>query len=64
MIFKTLSVQIFVKLLRKRWGWRITDAEKRMDKFKETLLPLPSENENDNVNSFVNAILFAIRLDQ
>ena len=34
-----------------------------MDKFKETLLPLPSENENESVNSFVNAILFAIMFD-
>ena len=34
-----------------------------MEKFKETLLPLPSENENENFNSFVNAMLFAIRFD-
>ena len=39
------------------------DVEKRVDKFKETLLPLPSENKNENVNSFVNAILFAIMFD-
>ena len=39
------------------------DVEKRVEKFKETLLPLPSKNENDNINSFVNAILFPIRFD-
>ena len=42
---------------------KFKDVEKRVDKFKETLLPLPSENENENVNLFVNAILFAIRFD-
>ena len=36
---------------------------KKGGKFKETLLLLPSENENENINSFVNAILFAIRFD-
>ena len=39
------------------------DVEKRVEKFEETLLPLPSENENENVNSFVNAILFAKMFD-
>ena len=34
-----------------------------MEKFEETLLPLPSENENENVSSFVNLILFAIKFD-
>ena len=34
-----------------------------MEKFKETLLPLPSDNEYENVNSFVNAIIFATRFD-
>ena len=42
---------------------KFKDVEKKVDKFKETLLPLPSENENENVNLFVNAILFAIRFD-
>ena len=31
------------------------DTEKRTDKFKETLFPVPG-SENDNCNSFVNAI--------
>ena len=39
------------------------DVEKRVEKFKETLLPLPSDNEYENVNSFVNAIIFATRFD-
>ena len=39
------------------------NVEKRVEKFKETLLPLPSKNENDNINSFVNAILFPIQFD-
>ena len=34
-----------------------------MEKFKETLLSLPSDNEYENVNSFVNAIIFATRFD-
>ena len=42
---------------------KFKDVEKRVDKFKETLLPLPSENENESVNSFVNAIFFAIMFD-
>ena len=41
----------------------IKDVEKRVEKFKETLLPLPSDNEYENVNSFVNAIIFATRFD-
>ena len=40
----------------------LKDVEKRVEKFKETLLPLPSDNEYENVNSFVNAI-FATRFD-
>ena len=41
----------------------LKDVEKRVEKFKETLLPLPSDNEYENVNSFVNAIIFATRFD-
>ena len=40
------------------------DVEKRVEKSKGTLLSQPSENENENLNSFVNAILFAIRILQ
>ena len=36
------------------------DTEKRIDKFKETLFLLPG-NKNDNCNSFVNAIFYAVR---
>ena len=39
------------------------DVTKRVEKFKETILLLSSENENENVNSLVNAILFAMRFD-
>ena len=38
------------------------DSKKRIDKFKETLFPV-SGNENDNCNSFVNAIFYAVRLN-
>ena len=41
----------------------LKDVEKRVEKFKETLLPLLSDNEHENVNSFVNAIIFATRFD-
>ena len=41
----------------------LKDVEKRVEKFKETLLPLPSDNEYENVNSFVKAIIFATRFD-
>ena len=38
------------------------DTEKRIKKFKETLFPVSTDNDNDenNYNSFVNAISFAI----
>ena len=39
-----------------------TNTEKRIDKFKETLLPVPG-SENDNCNSFVNAIFYAVRFN-
>ena len=38
------------------------DSEKRIDKFKETLFPVPG-NENDNCNSYINAIFYAVRLN-
>ena len=41
----------------------LKDVEKRVEKFKETLLPLPSDNEYENVNSFANAVIFATRFD-
>ena len=37
------------------------DTEKRIDKFKETLFPV-SGSENDDCNSFVNAIFFAVKV--
>ena len=38
------------------------DTEKRIEKFKETLFPISTDNDDDenNYNSFVRAILFAI----
>ena len=38
------------------------DTEKRIDKFKETLFPVPG-SENDNCNSFVDAIFYAVRFN-
>ena len=38
------------------------DTEKRIDKFKETLFPVPG-SKNDNCNSFVNAIFYAVRFN-
>ena len=39
------------------------DIEKRIEKFKETLFPVSRDNDDDenNYNSFVNTIFFAIR---
>ena len=39
------------------------DTEKRLEKFKETIFPVSTDNDDDenNYNSFVNAIFFAIR---
>ena len=39
------------------------DTEKRIEKFKETLFPVSMDNDDDenNYDSFVNAIFFAIR---
>ena len=47
---------------RNRW---IKDTEKRIEKFKETLFPVSTDNDDDenNYNSFVNAIFFAIRFN-
>ena len=44
---------------RNRW---IKDTEKRIEKFKETLFPVSTDIDDDenNYNSFVNAIFFAI----
>ena len=38
------------------------DTEKRIDKFKETLFPVPG-SENDNCNSFIDAIFYAVRFN-
>ena len=47
---------------RNRW---IKDTEKRIEKFKETLFPVSTDNDDDesNYNSFINAIFFAIRFN-
>ena len=41
------------------------DTEKRIEKFKETLFPVSTNNNDDesNYNSFVNAIFFAVRFN-
>ena len=41
------------------------DTEKRIEKFKETLVPVSMVNDDDenNYNSFVNTIFFAIRFN-
>ena len=41
------------------------DTEKRTEKFKETLFPVLTDNDDDesNYNPFVNAIFFAIRFN-
>ena len=41
------------------------DTEKRIEKFRETLFPVSTNNDDDenNCNSFVNAIFFAIRFN-
>ena len=41
------------------------DTEKRIEKFKETLFPVSTNNGDDenNYNSFANAIFFAIRFN-
>ena len=40
------------------------DTEKRIEKFKETLFPVSTSNDDENnYNSFVNAIFFAIRFN-
>ena len=41
------------------------DTEKRIEKFKETLFPDLTDNDDDenNYNSFIKAILFAIRFN-
>ena len=38
------------------------DSKKIIDKFKETLFPVPG-SKNDNCNSFVNAIFCAVRFN-
>ena len=38
------------------------DSKKIIDKFKETLFPVPG-SKNDNCNSFVNAIFYAVRFN-
>ena len=40
------------------------DTEKRIEKFKETLYPVSTDNDHeDNYSSFVNTIFFAIRFN-
>ena len=40
------------------------DTEKRIEKFKETLFPISTNDDNnENYNSLVNAIFFAIRFN-
>ena len=41
------------------------DSEKRIEKFKEALFPVSSDNDvnQNDYNSFINAIFFAIRYD-
>ena len=41
------------------------DTEKRIEKFKETLFPVSMDNDDDenNYNSLVNTIFFAIRFN-
>ena len=39
------------------------DTEKRIEKFKETLFPLPIDDD-ENYNSFINAILFVLRFNE
>ena len=41
------------------------DTEKRIEKFEETLFPVSTDNDDDenNYNSFINAIVFAIRFN-
>ena len=41
-----------------------TDTEKRIEKLKETLFPVSTDsNDENNYNSFINAISFAIRFN-
>ena len=39
------------------------DTEERIEKFKETLFPVSMVNDENNYNSFVNTIFFAIRFN-
>ena len=39
------------------------DTEQRMEKFKETLFSIPIDDDG-NYNSFINAILFALRFNE
>ena len=41
------------------------DTEKRIEKFKETIFPVSKDNDDDenDHNSFINAIFFAIRFN-
>ena len=39
------------------------NTEKRIEKFKETLFPLPIDDD-ENYNSFINAILFVLRFNE
>ena len=39
------------------------DTEQRMEKFKETLSSIPIDDDG-NYNSFINAILFALRFNE
>ena len=41
----------------------LKDTENRIERFKETLFPVSTDNDDDenNYNSFVNTIFFAIR---
>ena len=43
----------------------LKDTENRIERFKETLFPVSTDNDDDenNYNSFVNAIFFAIRFN-
>ena len=41
------------------------DTEKRLEKFKETIFPVSTDNDDDenDYNSFINTIFFAIRFN-
>ena len=61
-ILKKLTYLTFVKHQEGEID-EFKDTEKRIEKFKETLFPIPIDDD-ENYNSFINTVLFALRFNE